>query len=54
MKAYDERVYKKMWGNFKNHYLLQRLLSDRIWLIKSLISFGNIPFVKKRIPKLFY
>ncbi len=54
MKFYDERVYKKMWGNFKNHYLLQRLLSDRIWLINSLISFGNIPFVKKRIPKLFY
>lgn len=54
LKQYDARVYKKMWGNFKNHYLLQRLLSDRVWLINSLIGIGNIPWVKKRIPKLFY
>lgn len=54
LMQYDERVYKKMWGNFKNHYLFQRLLGDRIRLINLLISVGNIPWVKKRIPKLFY
>lgn len=54
LKAYDERVYKKMWVNFKNHYYLQKALSDRTWLINSLISFGNIPWVKRQIPKLFY
>ena len=54
MKAYDERVYKKMWANFNNHYILQRLLGKRVWLINLLISVGNIPWVKKRIPKLFY
>ena len=54
LKSYDERVYKKMWGNFKNHHMLQRLLGDRVWLINGLISFGNIPFIKKIIPKLFY
>ncbi len=54
LKAYDKRVYKKMGENFKNHYLLQRLLGDRVWLINLLISFGNIPFIKRRIPKLFY
>lgn len=54
LKAYDERVYKKMWGNFKSHYIMQRLLGDRVWLINSLISFGNIPYVKRKIPGLFY
>lgn len=54
LKAYDERVYKKMWGNFKNHYYLQKVLSDRVWLINSLISFGNIPWVNRQIPKAFY
>lgn len=54
LKQYDQRVYAKMWPNFKNHYLLQKLLGDRKWLINSLISIGNIPFVNKRIPGLFY
>ncbi len=54
LKAYDKRVYKKMGDNFKNHYYLQRLLGDRVWLINALISFGNIPFIKKKIPSLFY
>jgi len=54
MKSYDERVYKKMWSNFNNHYILQRILGKRVWLINLLIGFGNIPFVKKRIPKYFY
>lgn len=54
LKAYDQRVYGKMWQNFRNHYMLQRLLGDRVWLINSLISFGNIPAIKKQIPKLFY
>ena len=54
LKAYDERVYKKMWSNFNNHYILQRILGKRVWLINMLISFCNIPFVKKRIPKYFY
>lgn len=54
LKSYDERVYKKMWGAFKDHHRLQRILSDRVWLINTLIKIGNIPFVNKRIPKLFY
>jgi flavin-dependent dehydrogenase len=54
LKAYDERVYKKMWGNFKSHYIMQRVLGDRVWLINSLISFGNIPYVNRKIPGLFY
>lgn len=54
LKQYDKRVYAKMWPNFKNHYLLQKLLGDKKWLINSLISIGNIPFINKRIPGLFY
>ncbi len=54
LKSYDERVYQKMWNNFKSHYLLQRILGDRIRLINLLISMGNIPWIKRRIPKLFY
>ncbi|MFN4082002.1 MAG: NAD(P)/FAD-dependent oxidoreductase [Bacteroidia bacterium] len=54
MKQYDERVYHKMWPNFKNHYMLQKLLGNRIGLINMLISFANISFVNKRITKLFY
>jgi geranylgeranyl reductase family protein len=54
LKAYDKRVYQKMWGDFNNHYYLQRLLGDRVWLINSLIRIGNIPYIKKKIPKLFY
>ncbi|MDP3929984.1 MAG: geranylgeranyl reductase family protein [Bacteroidota bacterium] len=54
MMAYEQRVYNKMWPNFRNHYWLQKLLGDRKWLINGLISFGNIPFVKKQIPKVFY
>ncbi|MES2779865.1 MAG: geranylgeranyl reductase family protein [Bacteroidota bacterium] len=54
LKAYEERVYKKMWGNFKNHYFLQRLLGKRVWLINMLIKIGNIPYVKRKIPEIFY
>lgn len=54
MKAYDKRVYNKMWPNFKNHYLLQRLLNDRIWFMNILVRIANIPFINKQIPKLFY
>lgn len=54
LTAYDKRVYTKMWSNFKNHHYLQRLLGDRVWLINTLISFGNIPYVKRKIPGLFY
>jgi menaquinone-9 beta-reductase len=54
LKAYDMRVYKKMGENFRNHYYLQRFLGERVWLINALIRFGNIPSIKKKIPKLFY
>lgn len=54
LNAYDERVYKKMWGNFKSHYYMQKFLGDRVWLINKLIAIGNIPWINKRIPKAFY
>lgn len=54
LKAYEERVRKKMWGAFKDHYLLQRLLGDRIWLLNLFIKIGNIPYVKRKIPEIFY
>ncbi|MBW7846042.1 MAG: geranylgeranyl reductase family protein [Bacteroidia bacterium] len=54
LHAYDERVYKKMWSNFKNHYYLQRILSNRVWLIRLLIKVGNIGWVNRKITKLFY
>jgi len=54
LKQYDERVYKKMWKNFRDHYFLQRLLGDRVWLINSLISLGNNKYINKRIDKMFY
>lgn len=54
MQEYEQRVYRKMWPNFRNHYWLQKLLGDRKWLINGLISIGNIPFIKKQIPKVFY
>ena len=49
LKAYDKKIYAKMWPTFKNHYYLQRILSNRAWLINALVSIGNIPFVRKRI-----
>lgn len=54
LAAYDQRVYKKMWGNFKNHYYLQKILGGRVWLINALIKIGNIPWVNKQIHKAFY
>jgi flavin-dependent dehydrogenase len=54
LKNYDQKVYAKMWRNFSNHYMLQRVLGNRVWLINSLVRFGNIPVIKKQIPKLFY
>lgn len=54
LQAYDARVYKKMWPNFKNHYILQRILGKKVWLINMLISIGNINWVKRLIPKVFY
>jgi geranylgeranyl reductase family protein len=54
IKSYDDRVYKKMWPNFRNHYYLQRLLSDRVGLINTLVRIGNIPFVNRQITRLFY
>ncbi len=54
LTSYDERVYKKMWNNFHNHYLLQKVLGNKVWLINLLIRFGNIPWVKRKIPKVFY
>jgi flavin-dependent dehydrogenase len=54
LKAYDERVHKKMWGNFRSHYIMQRILGERIWLINGLIRLANIPWVRRRIPGLFY
>lgn len=54
MKQYDTRVYKKMWPTFRNHYRLQRLLGNRVGLINALVRVGNIPWVNKQIPKLFY
>lgn len=54
LKAYEDRVRKKMWGNFKNHYYLQRLLGDRVWLLNALIKIGNIPYIKRKIPEVFY
>lgn len=54
IKAYDERVYKKMWPAFRNHYYLQRLMWDRVGLINTMVRIGNIPFVNKQITRLFY
>ncbi|MCU0441006.1 MAG: geranylgeranyl reductase family protein [Bacteroidia bacterium] len=54
LRVYDNLVYDKMWPIFKDHYLLQRILGKRIWLINLLIRIGNIPYVQKNIPKWFY
>jgi flavin-dependent dehydrogenase len=54
LKEYDARVYKKMWKNFRSHYLMQKILGGRVWLINNLIKIGNIPWINKRIPKAFY
>jgi menaquinone-9 beta-reductase len=54
LAPYDKQVYQKMWSNFKNHYYLQRLLSDRVRLINLLIQIGNIPFINRNIPRWFY
>lgn len=54
LKPYEERVYRKMWPAFRNHYWLQRLLGQRVWLINQLIRTGNIPWINRQIPKLFY
>ncbi len=54
LKAYDKRVYNKMGENFRNHYYLQRLLGNRPGLLNTLIRIGNIPYIKRNIPKWFY
>ena len=53
-KAYDKQVYDKMWPNFKKHYYLQRLLSNRVWLINILIAIGNIRFLKTTANEAYF
>jgi geranylgeranyl reductase family protein len=54
LKDYDKRVYKKMWANFRNHYYLQQAIGNRPRLLNQLIRIGNIPYIKRNIPKWFY
>lgn len=54
LSAYDQRVYRKMWPNFRNHYYLQRILGSRVGLINFLIKIGNIGWVNRKITQLFY
>jgi len=54
LMAYQRRVHKKMSPAFSDHYKLQRILGNRVWLINALISVGNIPYVKRNIPRWFY
>jgi len=53
LKAYDQRVYDKMWGTFKKHYFIQRMVGDNIGLVNALVRIGNIPFVHNKIQHWF-
>lgn len=54
LKGYDESVYKKLGPLFKKHYLIQRIIGKRIWLINSVFNFLDFPFIKKRIARYLY
>jgi len=53
LKAYDRKVYQKMWGTFKKHYYTQQMVGEKIGLVNTLIRIGNIPFVHKKIQTWF-
>lgn len=53
LQAYDQKVYKRMWGTFRKHYYTQRIVGEKIGLVNTLIRIGNIPFVHKKIQTWF-
>lgn len=54
LKQYDKLVYDKMWPTFRNHYYMQKVLSDRIGLINFLAKCGNIPWLNRQLTRFFY
>lgn len=53
MYAYDQRIHQKMFKRFRQHYLLQRMISDRVWFINLTIRLANIPWVKRYLYSTF-
>lgn len=47
MQAYDQRIHKKMFKRFRQHYVLQRLISDRVWFINLMIRLANVPWINR-------
>lgn len=54
MKGYERRIRTKYQGDFRYHYWLQHILSDRTRLIDGLFKLLRIPFINRRVARLFY
>lgn len=54
MSAYERRIRAKYQGDFRYHYWIQRILSDRTALINGLFKVLRIPFINRRVAGLFY
>jgi geranylgeranyl reductase family protein len=50
MKAYDKMVYDKLWKEHRMHYLTQRAIANRPWLIN---GFANIARKNSLLMRLF-
>ena len=53
MKAYDKRIHKKMFKQFRQHYILQRMISDRVWFINFMIRLANTSWFNRLIVTKF-
>lgn len=52
MKQYDRQVYAKFWKRHRKNYAIQRIISDRDWLVNGIFNVADKnSFVKKMIMK---
>ncbi len=49
MKRYDSEIDDNVRSKYRKHYILQRILANREWLINILVRLCNIPRVNKMI-----
>lgn len=54
MSAYERRIRARYQGDFRYHYWLQSILSDRTRLINGLFKVLRIPFINRRVAAMFY
>jgi geranylgeranyl reductase family protein len=54
LRQYDHLVRTKFGRSFRNHYILQRMLDGKKWLIETIFALCSISWVNRNLPKWFY